>query len=324
MGHRLSRFMFAAAMIPPNAPLSERIAVLSKYISPQPGSNIEIDRSLTASNAVTTKKPEQLYGWIKLSPPKGQCFVVTTDKNRPDQNICKTTSLKWFLKDLDAERASISWSIKTSPQDFGTPVSWSTPYTIAKVLPAGSKFNTETSLPEFFKSCTAALGRDDGTLRKITLTKFNNQKWIIRFPDIDTPLTAKEKIETPPPEPKKDDGGHGGGHGDGHEEKKDDGGHGGGHGEKKPEEPTASEDKEKLKDEPEPWTMNSGRGFEMNVENFVSSGAMPPGKKGTCRYVYDYPPGDFSKGRLECHHTDEYLYVYALIPCMKQLLPTKK
>ena len=144
--------MLATALFPPNAPLADRMAVLSNHISPKPGSMIEIDRSLLASEAITTKKPEQLFGWIKFSPPKGTCFVVTTDKSRADQNICKPTSLKWYLKDLDAENTTISWSIKTSAQDFGTPLTWTTPYAIAKVLPTASKFNTETSLPVFFKS----------------------------------------------------------------------------------------------------------------------------------------------------------------------------
>ena len=74
-------------------------------------------------------------------------------------------------------------------------------------------------------------------------------------------------------------------------------------------------------DEREQWTMNSGRGYEMNVGNFISDGSMPPGKRGTCRYVYDAIPGDFSMGRLECHHTDQYLYVYLYLPCMGPIIP---
>lgn len=315
MRQRFKGLLLAAGVIPPNTPLVKRLELLNPYISPKPGTNLEVDKSLIAGPAVTTKNPEHLYGWIKISPPKGQCFIVTTEQSRPDHTICKPTSLKWHLRDLDQQRGTISWSIKTSAGDFGTPLVWQTPYVIAKVLPSSSQFNTESSKPEFFKSCTASLGREDGSPRKITLTKFNNQKWIVRFPEKDTPIAPKEEVAAAAPaEPKKENSGHD----DGHGEKKEEAAHGDGSGEKT--EAAKSPIELPKKDEPEPWTMNTGRGFEMNVGNFISDVAMPPGKKGTCRYVYDYPPGDFSRGRIECHHTDQYLYVYMIVPCLRPLM----
>ncbi len=327
MNGRLKGLLLATGLIPPNAPLSKRMDLLSAHIFPKPGSMIEIDRSLLTGEAVTTKKPGQLFGWIKISPPKDQCFTVTMDPQKPDQLVCKPTKIKWYLEDIDKEKGTIAWTIKTSPEDFGTPITWQTPYVVAKVLPPTAEFHKENSTPVFFKSCVASLARADGSPRKITLNTFSNKPWLIRFPDDDSPIAQPKKEEPPPPEPKKESSGHGdahgGGHGDGHEEKKEEsehsGGHGGGHGEA-PAPPKPEEKKE----EPEAWTINSGRGFEMNVGNFVTSGSMPPGKQGSCRYVYDFPQGDFSRGRIECHHTDQYLYVYMIVPCIKHIIPPNK
>jgi hypothetical protein len=325
---RFKGLLLAAGIIPPNAPLAKRLEILSSHISPKPGSNIEIDKSLLNGEAITTKNPGKLFGWIKVSPPKGQCFIVTTNPERADQMVCKPTNLKWLLEEIDKEKGTVSWIVKTSEEDFGTPISWQTPYVVAKVLPPSAEFHKENSTPIFFKSCIASLGRTDGSPRKITLTTFNNKPWIVKFPEEDAVIAPPKKDETPPPETKKENSGHGGGHeekqeesghGGGHEEKKADDGHGGGHGEAPP--PPKTEEK---KEEPEAWTINTGRGFEMNVGNFITAGSMPPGKQGTCRYVYDYPPGNFSRGRIECHHTDQYLYVYMIVPCMKPIMPEIK
>ena len=298
-------WLFAMALIPNNTPLRERLEILGHHLTPRPDQPLEIDDAQLRDGAVVSKKIGRLYGTVLISPPKGTCFTVTTDPHRPDVEVCKPTHLKWFLEDINRQDSTVSWSIKTSATDFGTPITWTVPYVIAKTLPYDSTFYSMNSEPVFFKSCVPSLAQADGTLRKITLTQFDNTKWVIRFPDIDEPIPVKAPPLPPPVEDPKKKGG------EEHGEKKDE------HGEKR-ENLFAPKP---VEEEPEPWTINTGRGFEMNVGNFISDGSMPPGKKGSCRYVYDYIPKNFSRGRIECHHTDHFLYFYVFLSCMELIIP---
>jgi hypothetical protein len=322
---RLRRHCFlAVALFPTNASLEERIKILAPYLSPRPDQLLELSDATIRDKAVVTKKVETLAGTVRISPPPGACFTVTTDIGRPDVVVCKPTSLKWYLGDINRQTSTIVWSIKTSATDFGTIVTWKVPYLVAKTMPFNSDFFAMNSNAVFFKSCVPSLPKNDGTLRSLTLTLFDNSKWFIRFPDVDSVLA---KTESPPPKPveapkKQDGGGHGEGHG---EAKKEGAGHGeakkegAGHGEAKKE--GAGHASKPVIEEPEPWVINTGRAYEMNVGNFISDGSMPPGRKGTCRYVYDYIPKDFSLGRIECHHTDQFLYFYMFLSCMQPIIP---
>ncbi len=303
-------WLLAVALMPANAPLNERVKILAPYLSPPPDQLLELSASTIRDKAVSAKDVEKLSGTILVSPPAGVCFTVTTDIDRPDVVVCKPTALKWYLGDLNQKSSTIAWSFKTSVTDFGTVVTWKVPYLIAKTLPYDSDFFIKNSRAVFFKSCIPSMAKNDGTQRTITLTLFDQSKWYIRFPEVDEWLAIKVEAPPPPiedPKKKKEGAGHG-------EAKKEEGGHG----EAKKEEPPAPKPKE---EEPEPWVINTGRAYEMNVGNFISEGSMPPGKKGTCRYVYDYLPNDFSLGRIECHHTDQFLYFYMFLNCMKPIIP---
>ena len=318
-------WLLAAAFIPHDAPLTQRIEILGKYLTPNPSKLAEIDAAQMRDQGPVAKDPGKLFGLIRVSPPKGQCFTITTAKAKRDVEVCKPTSIPWQLEDLDFEKSSFTWTIRTSPNDYGTPVTWKTPYTIAKIMPIGVDFYKYNSTPVFFKSCVPTKATTEGMPRKITLTQFNNKKWLIRFPDTDTilapPTPTPESDPTSDPKKKAEGEGHGEkkAEGEGHGDKKTEGeGEGEGPGEKKAE--NAPKPKEPVA-EPEQWTMNTGRAFEMSVGNLVTEGSMPPGNKGTCRYVYDYYPGDTSLGRIECHHANELLYFYAFLRCMAPIIP---
>jgi hypothetical protein len=307
--------LFAASVMPSNAPLAERLRILEVYLDPKPGAMITIDQQQLRDQGPVAKDPGKLFGTIRITPPKGTCFTITVDKSRPDQEICQPTSVKWRLEDLDRETGTITWHIKTGSMDFGTPVRWTAPYVIARTMPPDSEFYHYNSTPIFFKSCVPQKANAEGRLRQIVLTKFDNTNWIIRFPEKDVPIPPPEPPLPVVEEPKKKKSGAQGDAED-HGEKKEADGPG-----DKPAVARGMIKIEDIVDNREQWTINTGRGYEMNVGNFISDGSMPPGKRGTCRYVYDYLPGDFSMGRLECHHTDQYLYVYMFLPCMGPIIP---
>ena len=295
---RRHRLLLAMALFPPETPLSARLEHLRKHFEPNPGQMSEIDPATLRDRAISARHLGKFGGSIKVKPPKGQCFTITTSRERADLEVCRETQVKWALDDIDTETGTVSWTVKTGPGDFGTPVSWKVPYTIAKVLQPEAEFFKANSTPVYFKSCVASIGDNDVNPRKITLTKFDNSKWVIRFPEKDQrmktlnenrpeevwgqnekPKTEEEKKA----EKKAPDAGdaHGGGHGEapkaeaqggGHGEAPKEETHGGGHGEAPKEEghgdghaSTPPPAPEPPKEDLEPWTIDAGRAFEMSV-----------------------------------------------------------
>lgn len=318
MRGKCSQVLFAAALFPANAPLAKRVETLNKYFDPKPGSFSEIDAATIRDRMVSAKSLGKFGGSINVKPPKGTCFSIKRSSERPNIKICRETPVHWALDDVNLETGTVEWVIQTGPEDFGTPVSWKVPYVIAKVLPPEAEFFKENSTPIYFKSCIASHGDSKLNPRKITLTKFDNTKWVIRFPEKDNPIGSINQSRP------------GEVWGENYKPKKDDS--------KKADEVTPSESKAESnvtapaeqaaatdvppKDDMEPWTIDAGRTFEMSVENFISDISMPPGRKGDCRYVFDHIPGNLERGRIECHDTGQYRYVYAFLPCMGALAPS--
>ena len=325
-----SGLLFAVALFPDNTPLAKRLEQLEKHFDPKPGTMSTIDPVIIRDRLAVAKSAGKFGGAIKVKPPKGLCFSITTSPDRADLKVCKERFVYWSLSDLNLETGSIQWTVKTGPGDFGTPVTWETPYTVAKVLPPEAEFFKANSTPIYFKSCVATPSDKNVSPRKVTLTKFDNTKWVIRFPEKDERITSlnlsrpgevwgeNEKIKKPldektptpsatPNEPSET--------ADQTKQAPAAAEHGGAHTE------TPAPAVEPPKEDLEPWTIDSGRAFQMTVENFISDVSMPPGRKGYCRYVFDHVPGNFERGRIECHDTGQYRYVYAFLPCMGQLAP---
>ncbi|MCX6119579.1 MAG: hypothetical protein NT027_18740 [Proteobacteria bacterium] len=317
------RVVLAGALISGDLPLTSRLETLSKFITPAPNSEIEVDNKIADKYGPKDKNHGMIYGEIEVNPPKGHCFTVTRSIDKTDDVVCKKTKLKWFLRDLDMQSGDLEWRVSTGQGDFGTPIRWKTSYRIAKIISSKFEFNDESSDPMFMRSCVAIPADKPNFIgRRIQLKFFNGESWTIRFPDKDTPIPPWEPPKpTPPPEekknPKKDE--HGGTssadeHGKTEKEK---GEHSKG---KDSDKKDAEAETQKAKlPQMEAWTLSTRRGFVMNSD-LVLSGRMPPSsKKGECRYQYDGVIGDFNTGRLECHYGDGFTYFYTVLPCMKFL-----
>ena len=292
--------MYAAALIVGDLPLNERLQILSKHVDPAPGAEIRVDE--TSSREFTSKTSQNglAYGFITINPPAGTCFNVTIATGRNDIEVCRKTQMRWRLEDLDRQKSTLTWVVKTNPKDFGTPITWKAPYQVAKVIPLGKELGTANSIPLFIENCEAMpADAKNGYQRRVRLTLFDKKQFIIRFPEKDEMLPQKSE-RRPYREP------------DPEEEKK--------------------KAREANKDEPPPpppeapmdtdnWTIASRRGFEMSVSNFVTDGSMPEGKLGRCRYQYEGVAGDAESGRIECHYSDRFTYFYAPVPCIKYLKP---
>lgn len=306
MAHRPRiALIYGAALITGDLPLKDRLERLSKHLSPKPGAEIFVDDVTAKEFGAKDSERGLLYGTIEVSPPKGTCFTVSTSDERNDLEVCKKTSLRWRLQDLDRMTGKLAWKIRTGPGDFGTPVEWRTNYIIAKVIPSSKEFGEANSTPIFIRSCRA-MDADPavGMGRRIELDLFNGKKWLIRFPERDELIPTPAPPATPPPVEDKKKSEHGGEHGGGEGE------HGA------PKETPVPTPKPPP---PEAWTLSTRRGFEMDVSAFLTGVSTPPGTKGKCRYQYDGTIGDFSSGRIECHYSDEFTYFYSPLPCIKYL-----
>lgn len=297
--------IFAAALFPAEAPLDERVKVLSKFIKPIPGSELKLDEYALKEFAKKDKGRGLIYGNIEINPPKETCFTITRSLGKPDSEVCKKTQLRWQLQDLDRHTGKLSWSIKTGPNDFGTPLTWNTSYIIAKIIPAGFDFNEANSIPLFIASCEAAASDPEKFMsRRVNLKLLNGETWTIRFPEEDELLPAYEPPLPPPPQEDEKKKKKAAAHGEGVE----------------PEPETKP-----IPPKPEAWTLSTRRGYVMHVSQVISGGsAAAKNSQGKCRYQYDGVPGDFDTGRIECHYGDNFLYFYAPLPCLKHIRPTAK
>lgn len=300
--------VYGAALITGDLPLHKRIERLSKHLSPKPGSEIFVDEVATKEFGKKDRERGLLYGTIEVSPPEnGACFIVSLP-DRGDIEVCKKTPLKWRLQDLDRHTGKLLWTIKTGPGDFGTPVEWRTNYIIAKVIPSTKDFGEADSTPIFIRTCRAIAGDPSvGMGRRIELDLFNGKKWLIRFPDKDAMIPTPPPPATPPPVEDKKKPAHG------------ESEHGGDKAESEHGAPKETPAPTPTPPAPEAWTLSTRRGFEMDVSAFLTGVSTPPGTKGKCRYQYDGTIGDFNSGRIECHYSDEFTYVYIPIPCIKYL-----
>ncbi|TWW09981.1 hypothetical protein E3A20_08860 [Planctomyces bekefii] len=328
-----STLLVAAALIPKDLPETTRVQRLSPFFSPKPGNVLNVDAD-ELRNLRTKIRPEALRGVIRVSPPKGTCFIITRMASQPDDRICKPKNLTFSLRDLN-RAGQISWVIKTGDGDFGTTLVWPTPYRIAIVTP----FNNSPEDPpkyHFILSCKATKTEET---RKIALEIDNGQTWTIRFPKVDTlepqpkPLpnlyivasggkvsvkdaAEKKRAEeaareaeaagAPAPDAAPAPGASGDGKdGDGKDGEKSD---------KKPEEVDQSEDRVV-------WAIPARNSYGMNGSAFMPYGSVAGGSVGLCRYNYEGSTEDRWTGRVECHDVDGFRDVVLPVTCLRDIRP---
>lgn len=178
-----------------DVPESERVKILSKFLSPK------LDSVLTISNdqikEIKAKTDaEILFGFIEVTPPKGFCFTITKSVDQSDELICKKTKVRFQVGQIDGETGELPWTIRTGPQDFGTRVSWKTPYRVARVIPSSKEFENDTE-NVFIRDCKVAHLPSGET--KYEFFPFLSRKWSVVFPaDMQKlPKASKEEIEEP-------------------------------------------------------------------------------------------------------------------------------
>jgi len=287
----------APGLFAPSAPEKERLALMSKYLHPAPGSPLNIEQADLRERGENNSL--HMRGYITVSPPKGHCFVVSRGPDLADRNVCKEERLAFKIQDLQRD-GTLSWQISTGVGDPGFTYHWPTPYRVAQVILAGE---TRDRLHDsrVITRCTAQnyQGR-----RRVLLELADGKLWTIRFPDRDqaAPQPAspanlfvdnkKESTDFTETDISKT--------------------------EEKPDYIKARENAALNEPVTTYWTMPFRHAFLMSADNFHSRDA-PPGLIGQCLYRFSGAPQDAESGWIECMRTSEFEVVLAPISCAKAM-----
>lgn len=305
----------SATLLKGDLPLAERVAKLAPFFSPKPGQVLELDPT-ERRDLGTRIKPGKLRGQITVSPPKGVCFTIQRLDSESDDVVCKRQVLTFSYDHLD-KNGRLNWKVGTGEGDFGTALSWQSPYRVAIVTP----FDKELSDPPEYRYIDRCEAVKDDNGRRIVLGLASGERWVIRFPAKDELLpqpdpppnlfmtTAQGRISVK----------------DAAQNKKAEGS---GHGSEPPKEgePPAEGAPPAPPPPPAPpneledrgvWSIPLRNSYQMASSNFQPFGSVAPGGRGSCRYNFDGPEEDPTTGRIECHDVDGFKAVFVPLTCLR-------
>ena len=261
-----------------------------------------------------TDKPHLMKGYITVKPPKGVCFTIRVNLHRPDYRICSRKKVPFKLGDINGQ-GEVRWTIMTGPNDFGTTVSWRTPYRVGRVVDHSMKW-PGPSRDIVIKSCKVVKKSDID--RQIILSFFYQGDWTIRIPAQDRlvaqPKRAKPNLYVQQSEfassfakiakakAKKEQ-----------EEAQATGA-------KPPPLEDGDEDPNTIQTS---WQMHPRNSFSLPTNNVLLGADSPQGSRGKCQYRISGYEIDPSSGALECHGTGPYKWIYVPISCIDGLLEYK-
>lgn len=264
---------------------------IARFVHPKPGLLLEIPSEQITNFGPTDHQRGRLFGFVSVSPPKGQCFTIMTHPMRQDHEVCKPTQIKWFLSDIDPNLGTIQWNIKWKPDQSYVPVTWNTNYRVAKFLGSGKTIGKDQSTNVYIQNCQAIKTAEN---RSVKLKTFSEGTWTLRFPAQDSPIPTAQAPVTSAVTPQPADA----------------------------TTKLAEKDTKPIEEaKKELWTMATRRGFVMNSSSIYPSMNRPAGGPGTCRYQYDTVIGNFANGRMECKDGASFTYFYVPLSCIAELKP---
>jgi len=282
-------------------PAIEKQKKLAPFFNPEPGRMVVLS-SNDFQNRNDKEEQTLQRGFIEVTAPAKSCISIHSEMKTKDIKVCngKTQKLPFYLQDLD-DFGRIYLEAFTSENDFGTKLSWQSPYRRAWVV---DEFDAwpGPSRAIYVENCQMAVNNEK---REIKITTLNDKTWVLKLPKNDTPskpeyyhyyLEAdgtetllgenyleqyKKKLgEEPPTKGKK----------------------------------SASEVKMRTDRK---WMTDWYKTYEIPGTLFYDGlppFAMSPGK---CRYGYHSHPIDRNIGVLECHGLGRFKWLLAPLSCIK-------
>jgi hypothetical protein len=324
----------ALVLLKDGVPLGKRHEALRPLFDPPPGELVKLDPKEVRDfgpGSRTKVSPSKLRGYIRVRPPKGQCLTLRKSPEDEDLTVCKAKDLVFTLGEID-RAGRLSWTVITGEGDFGTELSWRTPYRLAIV----ERMDT---LPEdpptylFIDRCEVDSKTPLG--RRVKISFFSGEEWTLRLPPEDDLLPQPDPVPNlyiargkpkggipadgagKPAEgdkPKAEEHGTKEVHGDGHSGEKN-----------KPKGESISEPAKAMQREEEQfedrksWSLPMRDSYKVDGSMFSDGIALKHGAQGVCRYRYDGPDDDPDVGRMECHDVGGYRMIFAPLTCIGKL-----
>lgn len=119
-------------------PFEQRMAVISQLFSPRPGGTVlgsAYDLANVAAGSVAQTK--QIKGFIKVTPPKGQCIRIIKGIRGDERLVCRPKTLSFRLGDLD-QSGALRWQVFTGNSLASLPLVWQSPYRFVQIIELGA------------------------------------------------------------------------------------------------------------------------------------------------------------------------------------------
>lgn len=264
-----------------------------KFFQPQVGEKIHIDHGAWLSKRFK-KEPENLVGYIKVTPPKGSCLVVQRNVKERDLYICKNENIEFRIADFDWG-GKLKWIVKDDFNPFGTEIVWPSDYRVGRVVMVNMSWPSE-SLPLVIKDC-----QYEKSSAQITISFFYQGDWKIDLP-------KKLEIDDPPKEKKPQL-----------------------YFQKqkaastfiKVGNSTAVED-----DDPNTilstWQIHPRDGYKIPTQSVRIGENSPVFPRARCRFSLQGFQHAMENGALECHHYGGYRWLYVPLSCGMKYYKEKK
>ena len=189
----LSLLLISNQSITSDMPQKHRINILKNFFKPSFDEILTVDPNYE-KNREYIGRDHELKGWITVTPPNDQCLIIETSPRKKDLKVCKKKDIPFSVSDISG-RGIISWKVSTGPSDFGTIVTWQTPYRVGSIVD-GNMVWPGFSRDILIKGCKA---RVDSHYKKIIdIVFFNNKTWSVQIPKnqkyINQPLQEKPNL----------------------------------------------------------------------------------------------------------------------------------
>ncbi|NRA43635.1 MAG: hypothetical protein HRU09_01635 [Oligoflexales bacterium] len=291
-------------------PSAARRRVLSSYFKPSYRQTVEIDPHEIRERKYLNK-PHLMKGYITVSPPKGHCFTIRVNPNRPGYRVCSAKKVPFKLADING-KGEITWTIITGPNDFGTQMTWKTSYRIGRVVDHKMVW-PGPSRDLVVKSCRVK--KRSKTDRQIILSFFYQGDWTIRIPASDR-LVAQPKRGKPNLYVQQSEFASSFAKIAKAKAKKEQ------------EEQTGTKTvPDEIEEDPNTiestWQMHPRNAYSLPTNNVLLGADSPQGSRGKCQYRLDGHENDPASGVLECHSAGPYQWVYMPISCIGELVETQ-
>lgn len=270
-------FVLGPALYPLDASQVVRENALRKYFQPPPGAVVDFSPRDMLDDRISEFKKR---GEIIVTPPKHQCLIVRRSDDMPDVNVCKRSVLTFTPEHLD-ERGQIKWRVISGKDDDGTDLTWKTHHRLARVIPAGSDKDTDSTLT-LVMDCMQS--RDNP--REVIVTLFGGKRIVIDFPSEHTLAS-----DQPPAMPNLFHG--------------------------QDLNPDAPTKKSEEAETPYQWQIPRRDSYEMPSTRVRTAGAVEGGR-GRCRYRLRGAPKDPGIGVIECVETNMYDAFLIPLTCAPQ------